>query len=1360
MRRYLTAVLTAAMLVGLLPLQVLAGTAQAITFTSTAPAGAVVGGATYDVTATADSGLTVAFSIDIASAGACTLSGSTVSFVHAGTCVIDADQPGDATFDPAPQVQQTFSVGKGDQAIAFTSTEPAAARVGGTGYAVTATGGGSANAVTFTIDASASSVCSIAAGTVSFDHVGTCVVNADQAGDADWNAAPQAQQTFAVGKGTQAINFTSTAPVAAVVGGPTYTVTATGGGSGNAVTLTIAAPSASVCTIAGSTVSFTGVGTCTIDANQAGDADYSAAPQAQQAFAVGKGGQSIAFTSSAPGAAVVGGATYTVTATGGPSGNPVTFTIDASSSGRCTILAGTVTMVHAGSCTIDANQAGDADYDAAPQAQQAFTIGKGAQAITFTSTAPVSAVVGGSTYTVTATGGTSGNAVTFTIAAPSAAICTIAGSVVSFIATGTCTIDADQAGNGDWNAATQAQQAFAVGKGTQTISFSSTAPVAAVVGGSTYTVTATATSGLAVTRTIDPASASVCSIAGSTVSFLATGTCTIDANQAGDANWNAATQVQQSFAVGKGTQTITITSSAPGAAVVGGSTYTVTATATSALPVTFTIDAASAAVCSIAGGIVSFTGVGTCTVDANQAGNANWNPATQVQQSFAVGKGTQTILFTSTAPVSAVVGGSTYTVTATGGGSGNAVTFTIAAPSAAVCSITGSTVSFTAVGTCTVNANQAGNANWNAATQVQQSFAVGKGTQVITFTSTAPSSAVVGGSTYPVTATATSGLAVTLTIDAVSAGDCTLSAGVVTMVHAGSCTIDANQGGNANWNAATQAQQSFTIGKGTQTILFTSAAPGSAVVGGVSYHVFTSGGPSGNAVTLSIDATSAGACTLSGPNVNMIHAGTCVVDANQAGNADWNAATQAQQSFTIGKGTQVVAITSTAPSSAVVAGPTYTVSATGGASSSPVILSIDAASSGRCTISGSVVSMVHAGSCTVDVNQAGDADWNAALQVQQTFTIGKGSQTVVFTSTAPVGAVVAGSPYLVTATGGPSGSAIVITIAPASSAVCSIAGSTVSFTGAGTCAIDANQAGNADWNAASQVVQSFAVGKGSQTVAFSTTAPGSAVVAGSTYGVAATATSGLVTVISIDASSLGACTIAGATVSFVHAGTCTIDANQARQRQLEPGDPGPAVLCRRPGQPGDLVRHARAGRCRGRGPHLRRRRDRRRIGRAGHLHDRRRLGRRLHHRRSDGQLRPCRDLHHRRRPGGDRGLDGRAAGPAVLRRGPGRPGDRVHLDRPAGCRGQRRDVRPHGHRHERPRRDLHDRRRLGRRLHDCRSDGQLRPRRDLHHQRGPGRRCRLERRRPGPAELRRRQGRPGGLVHDHGTGFTHRHPDL
>ncbi len=84
---------------------------QAITFTSTAPASATEGGPTYTPTATADSGLTVTFSIDAGSSGVCEMAAGVVSFVGAGTCTIAADQAGDATWAPAPRVTQSFLVG-------------------------------------------------------------------------------------------------------------------------------------------------------------------------------------------------------------------------------------------------------------------------------------------------------------------------------------------------------------------------------------------------------------------------------------------------------------------------------------------------------------------------------------------------------------------------------------------------------------------------------------------------------------------------------------------------------------------------------------------------------------------------------------------------------------------------------------------------------------------------------------------------------------------------------------------------------------------------------------------------------------------------------------------------------------------------------------------------------------------------------------------------------------------------------------------------------------------------------------------------------------------------------------------------
>jgi len=53
----------------------------------------------------------VTFGVDASStSSACTISGASVTFGQPGRCVIDADQAGDARYQPAPRVQQTIVV--------------------------------------------------------------------------------------------------------------------------------------------------------------------------------------------------------------------------------------------------------------------------------------------------------------------------------------------------------------------------------------------------------------------------------------------------------------------------------------------------------------------------------------------------------------------------------------------------------------------------------------------------------------------------------------------------------------------------------------------------------------------------------------------------------------------------------------------------------------------------------------------------------------------------------------------------------------------------------------------------------------------------------------------------------------------------------------------------------------------------------------------------------------------------------------------------------------------------------------------------------------------------------------------------
>ena len=66
------------------------------------------GDADFTVSATASSGLQVSFS----ASGSCTVSGSTVHLTGAGSCTITASQAGNGSYNAAPDVPRTFSIGK------------------------------------------------------------------------------------------------------------------------------------------------------------------------------------------------------------------------------------------------------------------------------------------------------------------------------------------------------------------------------------------------------------------------------------------------------------------------------------------------------------------------------------------------------------------------------------------------------------------------------------------------------------------------------------------------------------------------------------------------------------------------------------------------------------------------------------------------------------------------------------------------------------------------------------------------------------------------------------------------------------------------------------------------------------------------------------------------------------------------------------------------------------------------------------------------------------------------------------------------------------------------------------------------
>ncbi|MGP8253239.1 MAG: hypothetical protein ACLQHF_14510, partial [Terracidiphilus sp.] len=278
------------------------------------------------------------------------------------------------------------------------------------------------------------------------------------------NAAPPGYATQAIllsGTGQAAQTITFAALPSQTYGAAPFTVSAT---ASSGLAVSFASTTSSVCTVSGSTVTLvSGEATCTIEATQAGNDDYQPAPAVAQSFWVYREAQTITFE--ALPAKTYGAAPFTVSATAS-SGLPVSFTSTTTS--VCTVSGSTVTLVSAGAnCTIEATQAGNSDYGAAPATTRTFWVNKEAQTITFA--ALPDKTYGVAPFTVSATA-SSGLPVSY--ASTTTSVCAVSGSTVTLVSAGAnCTIEATQAGNGDYGAAPATTRTFWVNKEAQTITF-------------------------------------------------------------------------------------------------------------------------------------------------------------------------------------------------------------------------------------------------------------------------------------------------------------------------------------------------------------------------------------------------------------------------------------------------------------------------------------------------------------------------------------------------------------------------------------------------------------------------------------------------------------------------------------------------------------------------------------------------------------------------------------------------------------------------------------------------------------------------------------------------------------------------
>jgi sugar lactone lactonase YvrE len=380
---------------------------------------------------------------------------------------------------------------------------------------LTASNGASNNPVNFTIEASPAST---GVGTISpatsavsnntstttltVTQAGSFVIDATEAGGVVGgvyyqDASQTAVLTLTVNPATQTITFTP------ITGSPftysnspqvTIPLSATGGASGNPVNFSVEKnPNGGYGTVSASTQSGTNAwqatltvtqaGPIVIDAEQAGNTNYSQATltnaqtiqvnQAAQTITFNQPSQPIHFITTSTG--IPGGIAVQVSAVGGGSDLPIQFSVDPSSTMMGSFSPSTVTSgtsiststltiplqsVTSGNIVIDATEPGNTNYTAVTVSPLGtLTILPPLPLQTITWANPGTQVSGG-TLTLT---GTASSTLPVVYTSTTTSVCTVNNNVATFVTAGTCTITATQPGdNVNFAAAPPVTQSFTV----------------------------------------------------------------------------------------------------------------------------------------------------------------------------------------------------------------------------------------------------------------------------------------------------------------------------------------------------------------------------------------------------------------------------------------------------------------------------------------------------------------------------------------------------------------------------------------------------------------------------------------------------------------------------------------------------------------------------------------------------------------------------------------------------------------------------------------------------------------------------------------------------------------------------------
>jgi len=420
---------------------------------------------------------------------------------------------------------------------------------------------------------------------------------------------------------------------------------------------------------------------------------------------------------------------------------------------------------------------------------------------------------------------------------------------------------------------------------------------------------------------------------------LPIGTVDLNSVYSGNSTFAASTSAAYPYLVTTGaTASTTAISATPASPQLVGTSVTITSTVTSGATGTVNFEystngstyasvtgcAAVAVSSSTASCVTTALPIGTVDLNSVYSGNGTYAASTSAAYPYLVTTGaTASTTATSATPASPQLVGTSVAITATvtSGASGtvnfeystNGTTFTSVTGCSAQ-SISGTTATcittLLPVGTVDLNSVYSGNSTYVSSTSVAYPYLI-RSASTTTVTSVTPASPQTYGTSVTITATVTTGATGTVSFESSPNGSTwtalsgctaqplsatTYSATCTTAtVPAGTAYINALYSGDATYITSTSTKYAYVVALGTQATLAVTSLSGTW---GQALALSTSGGSGTGAVTFSVVGGTATGCTVSGSSLTVTSAGTCIVTAQKAADANYLVASSSATTVT------------------------------------------------------------------------------------------------------------------------------------------------------------------------------------------------------------------------------------------------------------------------------------------------------------------------------------------------------------------------------------------------------------------------------------------------------------------------------